>query len=300
VELTTGDDDDAPPPSTRILVKGVPTPADLKACSDLEVLVIPWAGLPRATRELLGGYPRIAVHNLHHNADTVAEMAIGLMFACAKRVPYFDRGLRRGDWRPRYVESSVTLLKGKSALVLGYGAVGKRIAELCRGLGMQVSAVRRSPKTTDGDPAVQVFGASEMPALLSHAEVLFVSLPWTPETDGLIGPRELGQLPEGAIVVNIGRGTIIEEKALYQALRDRRIIAGLDVWYTYPRTEADRKHTRPSDYPFGGLDNVVMTPHLAGHHTTIEHTRAVALAELLNAAGRGEVLPNRVDIERGY
>jgi phosphoglycerate dehydrogenase-like enzyme len=299
VDLTTGTDGEAPPTATRILVKGVPTKADLAACPHLDTVVIPWAGFPRASRELLIDHPQIAVHNLHHNADTVAEMAIGLMFACAKRLPFFDRRLRRGDWRPRYAESQVTLLKGKRALVLGYGAIGQKIAVLCKALGMSVIGIRRSG-TTALDPSICVRDADQWSSLLPETDVLFVSLPWTPETDGLIGARELGQLPQGAIVVNIGRGIILDELALYQALRDQRITAGLDVWYHYPRSEADRMHTWPSKYPFAGLDNVVLTPHLAGHHETIEQSRAVALALLLNAAAHGEPLPNRVDVERGY
>jgi phosphoglycerate dehydrogenase-like enzyme len=299
VDITTGSGDEAPPRATRILVKGVPTRADLAACPHLEIVIIPWSGFPRASRELLSDQPQIAVHNLHHNADTVAEMAIGLMFACAKHVPLFDRRLRRGDWQPRYAESQVTLLKEKRTLVLGYGAIGQRIAVLCKALGMSVTGLRRSD-TTAVDSSIPIVGADRLLSLIPETEVLFISLPETPETEGLIGARELGQLPQGAIVVNIGRGTIIDEAALYRALRDKRISAGLDVWYNYPRSDTDRMHTQPSQYPFAGLDNVVMTPHLAGHNTHIEKARAVELARLLNAAARGDALPNRVTIERGY
>ena len=299
VDLTTGSENEAPPTATRILVKGVPTKADLAACTHLEVVIIPWAGFPRASRELLRDHPQIAVHNLHHNADTVAEMAIGLMFACSKRIPFFDRRLRRGDWQPRYAESHVTLLKGKRALILGYGAIGQKIAVLCKALGMSVTGLRRSD-TPAMDSSIRVAGADRLLFLLPETDVLFVSLPWTPETDRLMGARKLGQLPQGAIVINIGRGTIFDEQALYQALRNKRISAGLDVWYNYPRSEIERMHTWPSNYPFAGLDNVVMTPHLAGDHDTIEHSRAVALALLLNAAAHDETLPNRVDVERGY
>jgi phosphoglycerate dehydrogenase-like enzyme len=103
------------------------------------------------------------------------------------------------------------------------------------------------------------------------------------------------------VLVNVGRGPIVDEAALYAALRDGTLYAaGLDVWYNYPADEAARAHTPPSDYPFHELDNVVMSPHRAGSSVETEALRMVHLARLLNAAARGEPMPNRVDLEAGY
>jgi phosphoglycerate dehydrogenase-like enzyme len=287
-----------PSPATfRILVAGRPSREHLLASPHLEALVVPWAGIPDPTRDLLREFPHLAVHNLHHNALPVAEQAIALLLAVCKFVVPMDRALRAHDWRPRYEPNPSLLLQGRTALVLGYGAVGRQVARLCQGLGMDVVAVRR--KATAGTD--RVAGIDKLHSLLPRAGAVLICLPLTPETEGLIGAAELALLPPEAVLVNVGRGPVVDEAALFQALRDRRLYAaGLDVWYNYPPDEASRSHTPPSRYPFHELDNVVMSPHRAGGSTETERLRVAHLAEMLNAAARGEPLPNRVNLAAGY
>jgi phosphoglycerate dehydrogenase-like enzyme len=136
--------------------------------------------------------------------------------------------------------------------------------------------------------------------LLPRADALFVCLPLTEETRGIVGEAELARLPRGCVLVNVARGPIVAEGPLYEALRTRRIhSAGLDVWWKYPGREGDPANTPPSEYPFGELDNVVMSPHRAGWVPGIEGVRMTHLADLLNAVARGE-RPNRVDLDAGY
>lgn len=310
VELTVGAEPPAPA-EFEILVAGVPRAEHLDASPSLRALLIPWAGLARSTRTLLLERPRVAVHNLHYNADFVAEFAIALLLAAAKHVIPMDRRLRMNDWKPRYGPSPATALAGKRALVLGYGAIGRRTAALCRGIGMTVAAIRRSPETPEvgrvraGPDAAgdRVHGVERLHELLPGTDVLIITLPLTPETEGLIGERELVLLPETAILVNVARGPIVAEEPLYEALRNRRIrAAGLDVWYVYPRADGERGATSPSRYPFHELDNVVLTPHVAGTVGQAETDAKLveALAASLNAAARGEEMPFRVDVRRGY
>ena len=282
--------------SYHILIAGVLERKHLTASDRLHTLIIPWAGLPVKTRELMQEFPHIAVHNLHHNAAPAAEMAITLMLAAAKRIVPIDRALRKGDWTPRYEDQSSPLLDGKTALILGYGAIGKRIAATCRALGMNVLATKREVE----NEADFVRPAESLLELLPQCHLLFVCLPFTPDTEGSIDAEALATLPDGATIVNVARGPIIDETALYEELRSGRIQAGLDVWYEYPKEVENRPKTQPSKYPFHELDNVAMTPHLGGHSDDTERRRIEGLAELLNAAARGESLPNRVDIELGY
>ncbi len=285
----------------HILVAGRPTSDLLNRSSILEVLIIPFAGIPRATQELLKQYPHLRVHNLHYNAASTAEFAFALLLAAAKNLLPMDRKLRQHDWTPRYEPNPSILLRGKRVLILGYGEIGRRVGQMCLGMGMQVHAIRRSIGEPKVEGEVEIYPLAELHSLLQKADVLMVCLPETNETRGMIGEEELLLLPDGAVVVNIARGEVIQEKALYEALAPRKLsAAGLDVWYRYPESEEDRSHTPPSNYPFHELENVVMSPHRAGGWTESGKHRMGHLAEILNKAARGEPMENLVDSERGY
>ena len=298
IKLTVGPD--APSPGDyQILVDGRPTANLLAGSPFLSVLIIPWAGLSAAARQILKDFPGITIHNLHHNAAPTAEMALTLLLAIAKWVIPMDQALRANDWRPRYQRDQTLFLEGKHALVLGYGAIGQHLVHLLRALGVRVSAIRRHSGV--GDEGIDIFTPDRLPDLLPTTELLMITLPLTDATEGMIGKRELALLPKGSILVNVGRGPIVDQEALYTALRDGHLLgAGLDVWYNYPLNEDARKHTSPADFPFHELDNVVMSPHRAGGTAESERLRMAHLAELLNAAARGDRIPNRVDLERGY
>ncbi|MEM7116589.1 MAG: 2-hydroxyacid dehydrogenase [Chloroflexota bacterium] len=300
IDLTFGSDTPTPA-NYHVLVAGRPKHEHLIASPNLHTLMIPWSGLPDTTRELLLDFPHIAVHNLHFNAVPVAEMVVTLMLAAIKFIIPMDQTFRSHDWRPRYQPNPSVLLDGKTALILGYGAVGQRVARACQGLGMKVVAIRRNVSTSSQNTWGQIHPPSALNRLLPQANALLICLPHTPETDGLIGEKELALLPSGAVLVNIGRGPIVDEAALYAALRDGALhAAGLDVWYNYPANEAARSHTPPSTFPFHQLDNVVMSPHRAGHSRETQERRMMHLATLLNTAAMGKPMPNQVDVQVGY
>jgi phosphoglycerate dehydrogenase-like enzyme len=164
---------------------------------------------------------------------------------------------------------------------------------------MNVIATRRN--RIEQDAVAEVHPTSDLLQLLPRAEVIIITAPLTLETKGLIGEKELAALPRGSILVNVGRGAIVDEGALYQALKNGQLAAaGIDVWYNYPQDEASQANTPPSQYPFGELDNVVLSPHRGGDDKDIDVARMRDLAELLNAAARGDEIPNRVNIEAGY
>lgn len=299
IRLTVGPE--AVPADIHVLITGRPTTEELAASPLLHSLIVPWAGIPPETRELVASYPNLTVHNLHHNAQPVAELAMALLLAAAKYVVSFDRSLRIHDWSPRYQRPSpAVLLAGKTALILGYGAIGRAVGSLCRAFGMRVRATRRTPRSTEED-GIDIYPADALENLLAETDALIVCLPHTAETDGLVGSRQLALLPHQAVLVNIGRGPIVDQQALYDALRSGTILAaGLDVWYNYPAEEGSRSSTPVADCPFWELDNVVMSPHRGGATRDTERLRMTHLAELLNAAAQGEIMPNRVDLQKGY
>ncbi len=277
----------------EILVDGYPTAEAIAALPPGATVVIPFSGLPSRTRDLLLGRPDLRVYNLHHNADLVAEHAVALLLAAGRCLIPMDAALRRGDWRPRYEPDPSPSLHGMPALVLGHGAIGARVARVLEALGMDVRAIRRRGPF-DG----RVHPPEALDELLPSTRALVVALPHTPETDGLLDARRLALLPPEAVLVNVARGPVIDESALFEALRDRRLhAAGLDVWWRYPEREA-RDATPPA--PFHELDNVVLSPHRAAHARETEALRQAHLDRLLEALRHGEEPGGRVDVEAGY
>jgi phosphoglycerate dehydrogenase-like enzyme len=296
VTLSFGDE---VPQQTRALVAGRPTLNQLRTPDQLEILLIPFAGLPTITQERLTHFPGIAVHNIHHNGAVTAELAIGLMIACARMIIPAHNTFRTGDWSPRFTgRETAIMLNGKTALIVGYGEIGQRVGAVCRALGMTTWGVRR--QVSD---APDVFTSADLPRLLPEADVVLVTLPGTPTTDGLLGASELALLPPRAILVNVGRAAAVDEQALYEALRAGRLhAAALDVWYSYPPDEASYSYHYPASYPFWELDNVIMSPHRGGglHNVAVEYARMDGIAAALNAAARGASVPHRVNLSAGY
>lgn len=301
IDLTTGSEVPTPV-EYHILVAGRPEREQVTASPRIHTLIIPWAGIPGKTRALMREFPRIAVHNLHHNAAPTAELAVALLLAAAKFLLPFDRALRYDDWTPRYEPNPALLLEGKTALILGFGEIGQRVGSVCQVLGMKVIGVRRRPQQPlpPGLDA-RVYSPEDLLRLLPETDVLILTLPLTPQTEGMVGAQELALMPPGGILVNVGRGPLVDQAGLFHALRDKSLrAAGLDVWYNYPKEPQDRSHTAPADYPFHELENVVMSPHRGGGSTETERLRMQHLANSLNAAARGLPIPNPVDLRLGY
>jgi phosphoglycerate dehydrogenase-like enzyme len=229
-----------------------------------------------------------------------AELAVALMLAAAKRIRIYDQKLRTGNWELRYKPDQSVLLAGRRVLIVGYGAIGRRVGDVLLALGLQVTGIRRNPGRK-GEESALILPPSDLKKQLPGTDILILTLPLTSETRGLIGPEELEMLPERSIIVNVSRGPIINQEALYHALKNERIHgAGLDVWYNYPKTEEERLNTYPGDFPFHELENVVMSPHRGGKSPEVESARMKALADSLNSVLRGDELPNQVNIKLGY
>jgi phosphoglycerate dehydrogenase-like enzyme len=286
------------PADYQWLVAGRPTLDYITASPHLHGLIIPFAGLPDQTRALLANYPHIKVYNLHHNSASTAEMAVTLLLAAAKQIVPADRIFRAHNWTPRHAPMPSQMLLDKTVLILGYGRIGERVGRACQALGMQVIGIKKRPPFP-----TNVYPSEKLYEYLPQAHALVICLPSTEETKGMIGKREIALMPDASIIINVGRAAIVEEKALYDALKCGKLHgAGFDVWYNYPHDIPSRTHTPPAHYPFHELDTIVMSPHRAGGVGTgeIEYARMEALAALLNAAARHDPIPNEVDLTLGY
>lgn len=279
IGVTSGKD---VPEETTILAAGQLPDGSLDLAG-LRAVIVPFAGIPPKTLECVRERPHLKLYNLHHNDMATSELAIGLLLACCRQITVSDRLMRQGIWRGRTETSSSYLLAGKRALIYGYGAIGKQIGKVLEALGMEIVGVGRS----------QEDWRRELP----RCEVLMVAAPLTDETRGAIGTAEIMALREPRLIVNIARGPIIDETALYEACKSGAVAgAGIDVWYRYPDGDAP---VQPSEYPFNKLDNVVMSPHTGGAGDTSEDLRIAALIDLLHGIIEGPE-PKGVNLNLGY
>jgi len=189
-------------------------------------------------------------------AEPMAEHVLAMVLALAKRLPAEHEELRRGVFNE---DVPTRELRGRTCAVLGYGAIGRAVAALARALGMRVYAVNTSGVT--GEPVDFIGTLADLEPVLRAAHVVVLTLPLTHATRGLIGARELGWMRDDAILVNVARGAIVDEAALYHHLREHpRFAAGLDVWWDEPG--AGEQFTLA--HLFLDLPNVLGSPHNSG------------------------------------
>ena len=233
-----------------------------------------------------------ALCNAYAHEDAIAEWTLMAMLALTRNLLAYDRALRRGEWLRMPLERE---LRGRTLGSIGYGHVARRVAELARGFGMSVAAVTRSPSAERAHDLSWLAGLDELDRLLRESEFVLVGVPLERETESLIGARELDLIGPHGYLVNPARGAIVDERALYEALRDGRIAgAALDVWWNYPERRGEP--TDPGSFPFGELDNVVMTPHVSGSTEGTSRGRREFVVEQLRRLGRGEPLENVVAV----
>jgi phosphoglycerate dehydrogenase-like enzyme len=223
-------------PSVRLVAscRGNPTNVDLDAAATRGIAVLATPG---------------------RNAISVADFTLGLLLDHGRRIGRSERQLREHGWMTEgdlpYFHFRGPELDGRTLGLVGLGAIGRLVADRARGFGMAVVAF--DPFVVAAPRGVALVALDE---LLVRSDVISIHCPLTPETRGLIGERELGLMRSGAILVNTARAAVVEEAALLAALRSHAIAgAALDVFWVEPLAP---------DHPILALDNVTITPHVAG------------------------------------
>lgn len=215
-------------------------------------------------------------------------VALGVLFF-AKDLHRMQRNQAAGRWAPYDVD----MAEGKTMGIVGYGDIGRAAARLAKGLGMHVIALRRRPEQSQGDPLVdEVMGNDRLHELMARSDYVVVTAPLTPDTRGLVSAQAIAAMKPGAVMINVGRGAVIDEPALIDALRQRRIRgAALDVFAQEPL---------PDGHPMYGLDNLLLSPHCADHTLTWIDDAMVFFTDNLERFLRGEPLRNVVEKRLGY
>jgi phosphoglycerate dehydrogenase-like enzyme len=229
------------------------------------------------------------------HGPVVAEHVIALIFALAKQIPHAVRLQQKHTWgqeimwqgnpRPREVA-------GATLGLVGIGSIGHEVAKRAAALGMRVIATRENPGKQKPTYVEQVYASSEINALLEDSDYVVLAAPTTPATTGLINAERLTRLKPDAFLINVGRGPLVDTKALAVALRDKKLGgAALDVFDQEPL---------PSDSPLWDLESLLLTPHTAGLTDKLWERHYVLITENLRRYLAHQPLLVQVDKTKGY
>jgi len=299
-------------PDTTTIAVGLPPEAFARSAPEADIILIAngdaqlleqvWRMAPRVrwVHSLSAGLDGILFRELVESpvpltnargvfSDALAEFAIGAVFFFARDFRRLVRSQTAGTWDP----FDIVEVRGATLGLVGYGDIGRAVSKRARALGMNVLAVRRRPELTREDRDVErVFGTDQRNELLRHSDYVVVAAPLTPDTRGLIGEREFAVMKPGAVLINIGRGPVVDEAALVRVLEQKRIRgAALDVYEVEPL---------PAGHPFYRMENVLLSPHSADNTRDWKKRTLRVFLENFERYRRGEPLLNVVNKKLGY
>jgi D-3-phosphoglycerate dehydrogenase len=257
-----------PPMSRAVLEAGAP---------HLRVIAKPGAGVDTvdlaAATEL--GIPVMTAG--FGNAPAVAEMTLCFMLALGRDLVRMHERARRGDWQRDDYHSSE--LAGRTLGIVGFGRIGRRVAELARGFGMRILVFTRSPEKVPSDLAET---ADSLEALLRQSDFVSLHCPLNDSTRGLIDRAALAAMRKGAFLINTGRGALVDEAALAEALTSGQLAgAAADTLSSEPP---------PADHPLLSAPNMLLTPHIAGLTTgAVERTAATTAENIIAVLTGGDI-----------
>lgn len=244
------------------------------------------------TKEALVENDRLVLTNHRGvHGPAIADHAMAMLLSLTRDLHYHGENQAKREWKRGGSRLTPIVLDGRTLLVVGIGGIGSEIAKRGKGFGMTVWATRRSeaPKPEHVD---RVELSPALLSMLPEADVVAIAAPLTSETAGLFDRKAFAAMKKGAILVNVARGGIVKTDAMIEALRSGQLGgACLDVTDPEPL---------PADSPLWEMDQVVITPHVAGHAEVTDRRRWALLRENLRRFAVGEALYNVVDKEAGY
>ena len=264
------------------------TDAIMAAAPGLEVVGRPGIGVDSVDIDAATRHGVMVVNTPDGPTESTAEHAVALLLALAKRIQLGDTDIRQAGFANRGSHVGVEVF-GKTLGLVGLGRIGKRVAEICA-LGLKMRVLGYDPYVSPQQVAdLGVEMVSDLDTIIREADFLSLHTPLVPETEGLIGARELAMMKPTAFLINVARGPIVDEDALLETLRAGRIAgAGLDVYKEEPL---------PFPHPLLELENVVVTPHIASATTDGRRRMGTAVAEQVLIALQGEQPPFLVNPE---
>jgi phosphoglycerate dehydrogenase-like enzyme len=280
-----------------IMFTAVLRPDVFEAAKKLQWIHSPAAGLEFILSPAVIESPVLVTNSRGLSADTIAEHTLTVVLALFRKLAMALAAQRSREWaQAAIVETPFRTIAGSRVLIVGLGAIGLAVAQRFAALGAKVDAVRKRPELPRPSGLDQVVSTERLIDLLPHADVVVLAAPETAATRHLIGPRELAAMRPGSVLVNVSRGSLIDETALVAALTAPRsdptiAAAALDVFEHEPL---------PAESPLWSVPNLLITPHVAGFRP--DHWDAVCslFAENLHRFDAGQRLLNVVDKREGY
>jgi phosphoglycerate dehydrogenase-like enzyme len=285
-------------PKVEVLLSQVFSREMAHAAGSLKLIQAMGAGIERIDLGVLPKGCQVAIVFEHENA--IAEWVIMSMIALNREAMRAHLDVRNVTWEMHVTRGIRTPpeLRSQTLGVLGLGHIGKRTTELARAFGMRVIAATRTVPSEEEGLKLGLDMVTNMQGLdcvLSEADFVLLSLPLNEDTRGLIGAKELACMKPDAHLINVSRAWLVDERALFNALRDKRLKgAALDVWFQEPTNR--NESPKPSKYPYWELDNVLMSPHSATMTRQMYSGRMASAAKNIDRFARGEALENVVYI----
>jgi phosphoglycerate dehydrogenase-like enzyme len=276
----------APALADADIVVGLTWRADFPPAPRLKLLQCIATGIDRMD---LAALPRgVAVCNTLGHETPIAEYVIMTMLNLTHGLFHSVLSFRAGSWEASLQGGGARHgeLMGQTVGIVGYGGIGREVARRAASFGVRLLAANRSP-VGDPLPVERIYPLAELDRMLPECDVVVIACALAPETQGLIDARRIQLMKPGAFLINIARGLIVDEEALYAALRDGRLGgAAIDVWWRYP-TPAEPQ-PRPSRFAFHELPNVLMTPHSSSFTEGTAERRFGDIATNIDRYVRGE------------
>ena len=261
------------------------------ACKTLKLIQLPGAGLDGLDLKTIP--KQTSVCNVFEHEIPIAEFVMTAILQGVTNLIQLNQNIRNNNWSGSYIFGPAhEELFGKTISIIGYGHIGKEVAKRIKPFGVYVIGCGpREP--TSGERPDAFYPIGDLNTVLALSDFILISAPLTSETRGLISKTQFKKMKSSSVIINIARGEIIDEDALYHACKERKIGgAVIDTWYQYPIRFSE--HTPPSRFNFSELDNILMSPHASAWTNALIHRRTRLMAENLNRLSKGLALLNVV------
>jgi phosphoglycerate dehydrogenase-like enzyme len=291
--------------NAHVLIGWRPTLELLLQAEKMKVFINPGAGIHHLLSMFkeINKKKKVILINGHGNSYFVAQHAVALLLSFMNRILEHHNWMKEGKWRTGDEDAASIPLRFRKIGLLGYGAINKKVHKMLSGFNVSFSVLRRSwSDNMSGFPTkIDKYVYFQLDEFLKKIDIVIIAVPVTNLTKNMIDKENLELLGSDGILINVSRGEVVNQRALYYSLKERKILgAAIDVWYNYDPESDEEGRKFPYDYPFHDLNNIILSPH-RGYSPFSDLLRWNEVIENIKriAHNRDDLL-NMVDLKNGY